>query len=24
MYFEPGRLIMHRNVRHGRIGWVRA
>ena len=21
--FEPGRLIMHRNVRHGRIGWVR-
>ena len=23
MNFEPGRLIMHRNVRHGRIGWVR-
>jgi hypothetical protein len=21
--FEPGRLILHRNVRHGRIGWVR-
>jgi Protein of unknown function (DUF402) len=20
---EPGRLLMHRNVRHGRIGWVR-
>ncbi|MER5704854.1 DUF402 domain-containing protein [Micromonospora sp. NPDC002296] len=24
MTFSPGRLIMHRNVRHGRIGWVRA
>lgn len=23
MSFEPGRLIVHRNVRHGRIGWVR-
>ena len=23
MNFEPGRLILHRNVRHGRIGWVR-
>ncbi|HEY0697882.1 MAG TPA: DUF402 domain-containing protein [Micromonospora sp.] len=23
MRFEPGRLIMHRNVRRGRIGWVR-
>jgi Protein of unknown function (DUF402) len=23
MRFEPGRLIMHRNVRHGRLGWVR-
>ena len=23
MTFEPGRLILHRNVRHGRIGWVR-
>jgi hypothetical protein len=23
MIFEPGRLIMHRNVRRGRIGWVR-
>jgi hypothetical protein len=23
MTFETGRLIMHRNVRHGRIGWVR-
>ena len=23
MSFEPGRLIMHRNVRTGRIGWVR-
>ncbi|MFJ8577534.1 DUF402 domain-containing protein [Micromonospora sp. NPDC093277] len=23
MRFEPGRLIMHRNVRNGRIGWVR-
>ncbi|MEV4496864.1 DUF402 domain-containing protein [Micromonospora arborensis] len=21
--FEPGRLILHRNVRRGRIGWVR-
>jgi hypothetical protein len=21
--FKPGRLILHRNVRHGRIGWVR-
>ncbi|MFI7281200.1 DUF402 domain-containing protein [Micromonospora chersina] len=21
--FAPGRLILHRNVRHGRIGWVR-
>ena len=21
--FGPGRVIMHRNVRHGRIGWVR-
>jgi hypothetical protein len=21
--FEPGRLILHRNVRHGRLGWVR-
>jgi hypothetical protein len=21
--FEPGRLILHRNVRNGRIGWVR-
>jgi hypothetical protein len=21
--FEPGRIIMHRNVRHGRVGWVR-
>ncbi|WP_433348187.1 DUF402 domain-containing protein [Micromonospora sp. CA-111912] len=24
MTLSPGRLIMHRNVRHGRIGWVRA
>ncbi|MGC4805345.1 DUF402 domain-containing protein [Micromonospora sp. DT233] len=24
MTFAPGRLIVHRNVRHGRIGWVRA
>ncbi|MFC8850728.1 MULTISPECIES: DUF402 domain-containing protein [unclassified Micromonospora] len=24
MHFESGRLIMHRNVRRGRIGWVRA
>ncbi|MFG3705096.1 DUF402 domain-containing protein [Micromonospora sp. NPDC047670] len=24
MRFEPGRLIVHRNVRRGRIGWVRA
>ncbi|WP_431911238.1 DUF402 domain-containing protein [Micromonospora carbonacea] len=23
MRFAPGRLIVHRNVRHGRIGWVR-
>lgn len=23
MRFEPGRLILHRNVRQGRIGWVR-
>lgn len=23
MRFEPGRLIVHRNVRHGRIGWAR-
>jgi hypothetical protein len=23
MGFAPGRLIMHRNVRHGRLGWVR-
>ncbi|OLB64681.1 MAG: hypothetical protein AUI10_10050 [Actinobacteria bacterium 13_2_20CM_2_72_6] len=23
MNFEPGRSILHRNVRHGRIGWVR-
>jgi hypothetical protein len=23
MFFEPGRLVLHRNVRHGRIGWVR-
>jgi hypothetical protein len=23
MRFEPGRLILHRNVRHDRIGWVR-
>ncbi|MFY1700919.1 DUF402 domain-containing protein [Micromonospora sp. WMMA1923] len=23
MRFEPGRLIVHRNVRQGRIGWVR-
>ncbi|BCJ57952.1 DUF402 domain-containing protein [Micromonospora endophytica] len=23
MTFEPGRLIVHRNVRRGRIGWVR-
>ncbi len=23
MTFAPGRLILHRNVRHGRIGWVR-
>ncbi len=23
MRFEPGRLIVHRNVRRGRIGWVR-
>ncbi|MFY1627180.1 DUF402 domain-containing protein [Micromonospora sp. WMMD723] len=23
MRFEPGQLIVHRNVRHGRIGWVR-
>ncbi|MEV6811598.1 DUF402 domain-containing protein [Micromonospora sp. NPDC051296] len=23
MRFEPGRLVMHRNVRRGRIGWVR-
>ncbi|MBO4210661.1 DUF402 domain-containing protein [Micromonospora echinofusca] len=23
MRFEPGRLILHRNVRRGRIGWVR-
>jgi hypothetical protein len=21
--FEPGRVVLHRNVRHGRIGWVR-
>jgi Protein of unknown function (DUF402) len=21
--FPPGRLILHRNVRHGRLGWVR-
>jgi hypothetical protein len=21
--FAPGRLILHRNVRHGRVGWVR-
>ena len=24
MRFEPGRLVLHRNVRHGRIGWVRS
>ncbi|SDY54634.1 Protein of unknown function [Micromonospora pattaloongensis] len=23
MRFEPGRLILHRNMRHGRVGWVR-
>jgi hypothetical protein len=23
MRFPPGRLVLHRNVRHGRIGWVR-
>jgi hypothetical protein len=23
MRFEPGRVVLHRNVRHGRIGWVR-
>jgi hypothetical protein len=23
MTFEPGRVVLHRNVRHGRIGWVR-
>ncbi|MGS2614713.1 DUF402 domain-containing protein [Micromonospora sp. LZ34] len=23
MRFEPGRLIVHRNVRRGRLGWVR-
>jgi hypothetical protein len=23
MTFERGRLILHRNVRHGRLGWVR-
>ncbi|GAA2513932.1 DUF402 domain-containing protein [Pilimelia columellifera] len=23
MRFAPGRLIVHRNVRHGQIGWVR-
>jgi hypothetical protein len=23
MRFEPGQLILHRNVRHGRLGWVR-
>jgi hypothetical protein len=23
MFFQPGRLVLHRNVRHGRIGWVR-
>ncbi|SCL30160.1 Protein of unknown function [Micromonospora nigra] len=23
MRFEPGRLVVHRNVRRGRIGWVR-
>jgi uncharacterized protein DUF402 len=23
MRFEPGRLVVHRNVRHGRLGWVR-
>lgn len=23
MIFEPGRTILHRNVRHGRLGWVR-
>jgi hypothetical protein len=23
MGFEPGRLVVHRNVRNGRIGWVR-
>jgi hypothetical protein len=23
VYFQPGRLILHRNVRRGRIGWVR-
>ncbi|WP_433391310.1 DUF402 domain-containing protein [Micromonospora sp. KLBMP9576] len=24
MRFEPGRLVVHRNVRRGRIGWARA
>ncbi|WP_422774865.1 DUF402 domain-containing protein [Plantactinospora sp. WMMC1484] len=23
MRFSPGRLVVHRNVRHGRIGWAR-
>jgi hypothetical protein len=23
MTFEPGRVILHRNTRHGRLGWVR-
>jgi hypothetical protein len=23
MRFEPGRMVLHRNLRHGRIGWVR-
>ena len=23
MTFEPGRMILHRNTRHGRLGWVR-
>ena len=23
MRFEPGRMILHRNLRHGRLGWVR-
>jgi hypothetical protein len=23
MIFQPGRLVLHRNVRHGRLGWVR-